>query len=129
MTLPDNFVVLEDKTREVMEKAHAPYSGYHVGASVITKGGHTHSACNVELKPTTNTLHAEQRAVAEALEEGHNEITHLMLVTSGDDSYPPCGSCRNAIATVSTDIKVLVLTDEGEADLYEIEDLLPHPYT
>ena len=37
-----------DRAFEVMEKAYAPYSKYHVGACVKTKDGKYHVGANIE---------------------------------------------------------------------------------
>ena len=108
--------------------SHAPYSEYHVGAAVVGASGAFYSASNIEVKPTTNTLHAEQRAVAKALEAGERDILACAVATSGDDEYPPCGNCRNALATVNGEMDVFVVAENGLKH-YALEELLPEAYT
>lgn len=114
---------------EAQENAYVPYSGYHVGASVLTEDGSIYSACNVECKPSSNILHAEQRAISKAVEDGHRDFVAVGLKTDGDGAQPPCGNCRNMLASIEYDMDILVVTGSDEWDTYSLPELLPDAYT
>lgn len=114
---------------EAKERAYAPYSDYEVGAAVLTENGEIYTACNVECKPSANILHAEQRAMAKAVEEGHRDFEALALKTSGDDTLPPCGNCRNMLASIEQEMDILVVTDDGGFFHHKLPELLPEAYT
>lgn len=122
---------------DAMDRAHAPYSEYAVGAAVLTAEGAVYAACNVEMKPTTNTLHAEQRAVAKAVEAGEMDIRACGLITSADDAPPPCGNCLQALATFNPAMEVVVAETDAEAGYvpgetavtyHAVDTLLPEAY-
>lgn len=128
MSVQFNVDVLFEAARDAQERAHVPYSDFPVGAAILTRSGDVYSACNVETKPSANTLHAEQRAVAKAVEDGHESFIGLALVTNQDSPLPPCGNCRQSLATFQEDLTVVVDMEEGYEE-YDLRDLLPNAYT
>ena len=101
-----------------------------VGAA-MTHQDRTLRAANVELKPTSIGLHAEQRAVAKALSIGDWDGFDAIVIAL-ESSQPPCGVCLQALAslepTLDADVYVKnTLTDE--LDEYTLEELLPEAYT
>lgn len=120
---------LVEAAEEAQKNAHVPYSGYKVGAAVMTVQGDIYSACNVEAKPSANTLHAEQRAMAKAVEDGETEFLTLALVTpESSHPLPPCGNCRQTLATFQEDLEIVVVDGE-KRHYYDLDDLLPDAYT
>lgn len=128
MSVTVNVEELIDTAREAQERAHAPYSDFRVGAALLTENGEVYTACNIEAKPSANTLHAEQRVMAKAVEDGHDEFIALGLVTTGDSVLPPCGNCRQTLATFQEDLLIFVGTDEGY-EKFDLDELLPEAYT
>jgi len=75
------------------ETAHAPYSNFHVGASVLSSEGEIFSGANVESASYSLTLCAERVAIFKAVTSGHKKFTAL-AVTADDKKIPfPCGAC------------------------------------
>ena len=70
--------------------AYAPYSGYHVGATVLTKDGRLYDGVNVENAAYPLTLCAEKTAIARAASDGlrPGELEAIGITAS------PCGGCR-----------------------------------
>lgn len=118
---------LVEQAEEIQQCAHAPYSEFRVGAALLTSDGTVYTACNVEAKPTTNTLHAEARAVAKAVEGGHCDFEMLALITDSSELLPPCGNCRQSLATFQKDLLIIVSDGENKK-AYELDDLLPEAY-
>lgn len=128
MSVQLNVEELVETARDAQDNAHVPYSDFKVGAALLTANGEIYSACNVEAKPSANTLHAEQRVMAKAVEDGHREFIALSLVTSSDRILPPCGNCRQTLATFQEDLIVFVADDDGY-EKFNLDELLPDAYT
>lgn len=128
MSVQLNVNELVEEAREAQTRAHVPYSGFKVGAALLTENGEIYSACNIEAKPSANTLHAEQRTMAKAVEDGHTEFIALSLITSSDRILPPCGNCRQTLATFQEDLIVFVANDDGY-EQFNLDELLPEAYT
>ena len=47
--------------KEAMTHAYVPYSGYKVGAALLTKDGRVYQGCNIENASYTPTVCAERR--------------------------------------------------------------------
>lgn len=121
---------LNEAAREARKRSYSPFSGFKVGAAVLTQDDEIYSACNVECKPSSNILHAEQRAIAKAVEAGDTELEALSLVTDEPGLLPPCGNCRNMMASIQEDITVIVADkDSSYHEIFQIEELLPRAYT
>ena len=117
-----------------MKRAYAPYSGYTVGAALLTDNGTVYSGCNIENASYTPTVCAERTAVFKAVSEGARDFTMLAVagghggVISG--AFPPCGVCRQVLAEFCTpDFPVLVVTGEDTFARYTLADLLPQAFS
>ena len=82
--------------RRVRSNAHAPYSGFRVGAVLEADDGTLHVGCNVENASLGLTLCAERGAMAAAVVAGHVAFRRIVLVADGEDPVPPCGGCRES---------------------------------
>lgn len=61
---------LIERAKEASQMAYCPYSGYPVGAAILTFDHQIYTGCNVENCGYTQTIHAEQTAMAKAISEG-----------------------------------------------------------
>jgi homotetrameric cytidine deaminase len=119
------------RARELRQHAYAPYSGFHVGAVVVTASGRTFEGVNVENVSYRLTTCAEQAALARMCAEGAREEVVLVAV-AGDGPEPctPCGACRQTIAEFGPDAVVHATGSAGDAVLTRtIADLLPAAFT
>ncbi len=115
------------KARAAQERARAPYSGYRVGAAVLTGNGHVFSGCNVESGAFSTTVCAERVAIFAAIAAGEGHFQAL-AVASGDGATP-CGSCRQVIYEQCGDIPIFVV-GPGDSPPTELttSQLLPLPF-
>jgi cytidine deaminase len=97
--------VLLERAREARLRAHAPYSGFEVGAAVATPGG-VHAGCNVENASFGATVCAERVAVFCAVAAGETELLALAVVAPGEEPVPPCGACLQVLAELADDLPV-----------------------
>jgi len=113
--------------REVQGRAHAPYSGFRVGAILETREGVTFSGCNVENASFGLTICAERNALAAAVAAGEKEFRRLVLVTGGEDPVPPCGACREVLAEFNPDLIIVSVAGESREE-WCLAELLPRPF-
>ena len=72
-----------------MKFAYVPYSGFTVGAALLTKSGKVYLGCNIENAAYGPSNCAERTAFFKAVVGGKD----------GDaaDIFPPCGVCRQVM--------------------------------
>ncbi|WP_336003094.1 cytidine deaminase [Halorientalis halophila] len=117
---------LLERARTALEQAHVPYSEYRVGAALRTADGTVFTGCNIENANYSNSLHAEEVAVGEAVKRGHREFDRLAVSSGERDGVTPCGMCRQTL-TEFCDDDLVVVCDEGDAaPEYRLGDLLPN---
>ena len=130
---------LVDSAIQALETAYNPYSGYFVGAAVLTRTGAIFSASNVENAAYGSTICAERMAIGKANSQGARDLVALAVSArsdnfeKGDITSGPCGSCRQVIhelAQVSGyDIEVLLATvDKTNVAVTTIGELLPYAF-
>ncbi|MDZ7715210.1 MAG: cytidine deaminase [Balneolaceae bacterium] len=86
--------------REALTNAHVPYSEYRVGAALETADGTVYTGCNIENANYSNSLHAEEVALAEAVKNGHREFERIAVSSGVRDGVTPCGMCRQSARRV-----------------------------
>ena len=80
------------------EKAHAPYSKFHVGAAALAADGTIFLGCNVENASFGLTNCAERTALFTAIAAGRKEFVAMAVVAGGEQIPYPCGACRQVMA-------------------------------
>jgi cytidine deaminase len=82
--------------RVARQRAYAPYSGFAVGAAVLTRDGTIIQGANVENASYGLTLCAERMALGRALQEGYGlgDIVAVAVATEAATPTAPCGACR-----------------------------------
>lgn len=120
----------ESKFEELIERASAarsaayvPYSGFAVGAALLTASGEIYSACNVENASYGLTLCAERNAVACAVADGQRDFIAIAVVS--DRGVTPCGACRQVLAEFAPDMTVIVADVDCSWKKYTVRGLLP----
>ena len=120
---------LVQKAKEAMLFAYAPYSGFLVGAALLTKSGKVYTGCNIENASYTPTNCAERTAFFKAVSEGERAFDAIAIV-GGKGETPsefcaPCGVCRQVMAEFcDKDFRVLLGTPE-KFKAYTLEALFP----
>ena len=117
---------LIDQARSALSKAHAPYSEYRVGAALQTVDGRVFVGCNIENANYSNSLHAEEVAVAEAVKTGHREFSRLAVASGARDGVTPCGMCRQTLSEFADEDLEIVCDLGEEVSTYTLDELLPN---
>lgn len=113
------------RARAVCDRAYAPYSGYDVGAALLTSDGAVFEGCNVEMVTFTNTIHAESAALGAAVAAGHRSFETVAVSSGARDGVTPCGLCRQTLAELcDDDLRVLCDTGDGIEE-WTLGELLP----
>jgi len=119
---------LIEAAEEAAEHAYARYSGFPVGAAVLTEDGCIYGGCNVENASYGLSLCGERVAMVRAIAEGHARIRGLVLLCN--DARTPCGACLQFLGEFTDDMQVIVLdsTDRNHVKEYRFKELHPHPF-
>jgi cytidine deaminase len=118
---------LLSEARKASERAQAGYSGFRVGAALLTAEGATFTGCNIENPSLVLTICAERVALLKALSEGHASFKAMAVVSSGGGYTFPCGVCRQMLAEYAPGLVLFLGSDRGIRK-FTIEELLPYPF-
>ena len=67
-----------------LERAYAPYSGFHVAAALLCGDGSVFTGCNVENASYPAGICAERSAFSAAVSSGKREFTAIAIVGGRD---------------------------------------------
>lgn len=116
-----------ERAIQVRSKAYAPYSGYAVGAALLTESGKIYDGVNVENAAYPTSICAERTAIFKAVSEGERSFSAIAVATLNAGS--PCGSCRQVMSEFGLDILVYMVNPEGEIrEETTVRDLLPYAF-
>ena len=113
--------------KDARRNAYAPYSGFHVGAALLTSTGEVFSGCNVENASYGLTICAERVAAANAVATGCQSFETMALIATGGPS--PCGACLQFLAEFESKITLLLVNaeDDGCREV-NLRELLPEAF-
>jgi cytidine deaminase len=117
-----------ETARAAASRAYAPYSNFHVGAAILTKGGNIHSGSNVENSSYGLSICAE-RTAATAMASADPEDREIELVAVySPNASPcfPCGACRQVLQEFGCE--EVVVEDGGGLRRYPFEEILPNSF-
>ena len=122
------------EAKEARKNAYVPFSGFTVGAALLTKEGKIYRGCNIESSVMSPSLCAERVALSKAISEGEKEFLAIAIVgaPSGEDAKEPCypcGVCRQVLSE-HVDIRSfeVVVEEDGKAKTCTLSDLLPKAF-
>jgi cytidine deaminase len=111
------------------ENAHAPYSKFYVGASVLSEDGEIFAGCNVENAAYGGTICAEANAICSLVAAGKKKIKAALVVGDAKTLITPCGACRQKIREFARlDVPVYLADLQGVKKTVTLEELLPYSF-
>ena len=110
------------------EHAHAPFSGFKVGAALESADEAVHTGCNIENASYGLTMCAERVALFKAVSEGKRRFRRIAVAADSDVLTPPCGACRQLLWEFCGDVEVVMVNLEGKSESVRMHDLLPRPF-
>jgi cytidine deaminase len=117
---------LKRRAREAAAHAYAPYSGFAVGAAVLTDSGEIHSSTNVENASFGLSNCAERNAIFQAVAHGARKLAALAVYTPTVAATTPCGACRQVLAEFGADAIIICCTDDDASERrFGLAELLP----
>lgn len=119
---------LIDLAGNARDCAYAPYSGFKVGAALMTLDGRVFSGVNVENASYGLTMCAERVAVYQAVTACCREIAAIAVVTDAEEPAPPCGACRQVLFEFGPDMNVVIANTQGKYIETTLRDLLPRAF-
>lgn len=131
----DNKALLE-KARDARESAYAPYSEFHVGASLLLEDGSIVSGSNQENMAYPSGLCAERVAFFYYGAHHRGKKIVRLAITASSTEFPsdhpvtPCGACRQAMLEYellqNSPIQILMQGSSGNVFSVEsVQELLP----
>ena len=116
--------------RAVRNNAHAPYSGFKVGAAIRAGSGRIFSGCNVENASYPEGTCAETGALAALVAAGETQVTEVAIIADGPQVVTPCGGCRQRLMEFAHgEVPVTMLTLAGKMQTMPLSALLPGVFT
>jgi cytidine deaminase len=127
--LSENLDLLVRAAWQVRERAHAPYSGFKVGAALEEENtGRIFTGCNIENATYGLSLCAERVAVFKAVSEGARGFVRVAVTADSQKLTPPCGACRQILWEFCGNIELILANLQGETNILSMRDLFPRPF-
>ena len=130
--MPDvNETILRElvaKARNASEHAYCPYSGFSVGAAILTETEDIFTGCNVENASYGLTICAERNAVFQMVTQGRRRIKAVVIYTPTPKPAAPCGACRQVINEFGPDALVISVCDGPDVLRRPLAQLLPDAF-
>lgn len=120
-----------DQAFEAMAKAYTPYSGFKVGAALLSADGTLYQGCNIENAAYTPSNCAERTAFFKAVSKGVREFKAICIV-GGKGGVPtgitaPCGVCRQVMMEFCDPdtFRIILAAGREEYQIFSLKELLP----
>ena len=117
-----------------LQAAYTPYSGFKVGAALLTTGGKIYTGCNIENAAYTPTNCAERTAFFKAVSEGERSFEAICVVGGQDGVLTgyaaPCGVCRQVMMEFCNpkQFQIILATSTEQYEIFTLEELLPRGF-
>ena len=120
-----------DLAMQQLEFSYSPYSGFKVGAVLLTKNDVLYTGTNIENAAYSPTNCAERTAIFKAVSEGEKEFKAICIVGGKDgivtEYTPPCGVCRQVMMEFCNPdtFRIILAKDIEHYDVFTLRELLP----
>lgn len=130
----EQIVTLIEQAKAAREFSYSPYSGYMVGAALLTAEGEIYTGCNIENAAYGPSNCAERTAIFKAVSEGKKEFSAIAIVGgkkgSAGDYAAPCGVCRQVMMEFCDPerMQIIVAKSAEEYKLFTLAQLMPEGF-
>ena len=120
-----------DLAIEQLSFAYTPYSGFQVGAALLTKEGKIYTGCNIENAAYSPTNCAERTAFFKAVSEGERQFQAICIVGGKNgvltEYTAPCGVCRQVMMEFCNpdSFQIILAKDRETYKIFSLGELLP----
>src|SRR5437667_8721150 len=123
-----NYDKLIRAAKKAKSHSYSPYSGFRVGAAVLTTSQEIFTGCNIDNRSFSLTICAERTALFKAVSEGHKKFKALAISSDSKQFIPPCGACRQVIFDLASNIDIIMTNSGKKTVLLKAGTLLPKPF-
>ena len=114
-----------------LKYSYTPYSGFKVGAALLTAEGKFYTGCNIENAAYSPTNCAERTAFFKAVSEGERDFRAICIVGGKDgvltEYAAPCGVCRQVMMEFCNPdtFQIILATCKEQYEVFTLRGLLP----
>ena len=119
---------LMEQARDARDRSYAPYSGFAVGAAVLSGSGEVFRAGNLENTSYGLTVCAERNAIALMVASGRRDPVAMAIAGPAGVPCPPCGACRQVLAELNPAMAIILEDEAGGFEVLSLEYLFPRPF-
>lgn len=111
--------------------SYTPYSGFRVGAALLSADGKMYTGCNIENAAYTPTNCAERTAFFKAVSEGVRDFAAICIVGGKNgvltEYAAPCGVCRQVMMEFCDPdtFQIVLAVSEEHYEVFTLRQLLP----
>ena len=120
---------------EARRFSYSPYSGFQVGAALLSCSGKVYTGCNIENAAFSPSNCAERTAFFKAVSEGVTEFSAIAIGggkagETADNFCAPCGVCRQVMAEFCAPetFRILLGKENLEYKEYTLGEILPQGF-
>lgn len=119
---------------EARQKSYCIYSGFSVGAALLTKDGKVYTGCNIENAAYPAGICAERTAFCKAISEDEREFSAIAIAGGPEGEAPddafPCGVCRQFMNEFvdGDSFEVIIVHEDLSYTTYRFSELLPYSF-
>ena len=119
---------------EARKSSYSPYSGFKVGAALLSATGKIYTGCNIENAAYSPTVCAERVAFFKAVSEGETKFEAIAIAGGANDlpdgECPPCGVCRQVMAEFCDpdSFRIYLVKNENEHISLTLREILPYGF-
>lgn len=124
---PEQERLIIEAAQAARANSYSPYSGYKVGAAILSESGEIFAGTNVENASFGATICAERGALMTLIASGHRRVCALVVTTP--DRGVPCGVCLQMLSEFVTPETPVVLVGDELAPVRKLfRDFLPQVF-
>ena len=118
---------------EARVHSYCPYSGFSVGAALLSRNGRVFTGCNIENAAYGPSNCAERTAFFKAVSEGVTEFSAIAIIGGKKNEKgqfcAPCGVCRQVMSEFCKEDEFdVILGNEEGFRVYKLKELLPESF-